>query len=62
MKNTNDLLNSKNTKRFRRQALKLQAIQETVPYNDIKEAQASSAKLRKKQSAGFKLRSQGFKL
>ena len=34
MQNTNDFINSKNTKRFRRQALKLQAIQETVPYND----------------------------
>ena len=45
MQNTNDYLNSENTKR-----LKQQAINETVPYNDIEEAaslkpQAASCKL-----------------
>ena len=54
MQNTNDYLNAKNTKSFKPQApsSKRQAIQETVPHNDIEEAasikpesQASSDKL-----------------
>jgi len=53
MQNTNDYINSENTKRLKAQASssKQQAIQETVPHNDIEEAaslkpkpQASSGK------------------
>ena len=43
MQNTNDFLNSENTKRLKAQAssAKQQAIQETVPHNDIEEASSS---------------------
>ena len=62
MQNTNDYINSENTKRFKLQApsSKQQAIQETVPHNDIEEAtslkpQASKASSRKRQAPSTKV-------
>ena len=58
MKNINDYLNSTNTVKFQATSNK-QAINETVPYNDIKEAtsikhQAKKASSRKLQATSNK--------
>ena len=59
MQNTNDYINSENTERFKLQApsSKQQAIQETVPHNDIEEATSL-----KPQAQRFKLQAASVKL
>ena len=56
-------LNKKRKEYEKRQAssAKQQAIEETVPHNDIEEAQASSAKLLEPQAASVKPQAQRFK-
>ena len=64
MQNTNDYINSENTKRFKLQApsSKRQAIQETVPHNDIEEAQAASLKHQAAEAPSRKLQAPSTKL
>ena len=59
MKNSNDYLNPTNSLRFQATSNKQQAINETVPYNDIEEAtslkhQAKKATSRKLQATSNK--------
>ena len=63
MKNSNDYLNPTNSVRFQATSNKQQAINETVPYNDIEEAtsnkqpkpQATSIKHQAKKASSRKL-------
>ena len=67
MQNTNDFLNSKNTKKFKLQApsSKQQAIQETVPHNDIEEASSAKPQAKdssfKRQASSSKAKGSSFK-
>ena len=59
MKNSNDFINPTNTVRFQATSNKQQAINETVPYNDIEEAasikhQAKKASSHKHQATSNK--------